>query len=263
MANKSTVLKINWDGKGSQKTGESENLPILFTPRKGQGLNRVQPRRTVGVFVCIMATRLILIRHGSTDWNVKQRYSGFSDIALNDKGRVQARRLRRRLMNQVVHKVYSSDRKRAIQTAGIVFKGYDIVKVADLREMHFGIFEGLTYKQIMKRFPDTYKKWIESPFETVIPSGESLTILNKRVVRAFKKIILRHSNQTVAVVSHGGAISAFINHILKSKDFWAHIPQSASLTLMELRNNKFKINLLNDISHLSGIKIDVVKFKEN
>jgi len=210
-----------------------------------------------------MATKLILIRHGSTNWNVKQKYSGFLDIALNDKGRVQARRLRRRLMNQVVHKIYSSDRKRAIQTARIVFKGCTIEKIPDLREMHFGIFEGLTYKQIMKKFPDIYKKWINNPFETVIPSGESLAILNKRVVKAFKKIILRHPNQTVAVVCHGGAISAFINHILKSKDFWKHIPQSASLTILELRNNKFKINLLNDISHLSGIKIDAVKFKEN
>jgi broad specificity phosphatase PhoE len=210
-----------------------------------------------------MATKLFLIRHGSTDWNVKRRYCGFVDIALNNKGKAQAKRLRRRLENETVHKVYSSDRKRAIQTAGIVFKGYDIEKIADFREMHFGIFEGLTYKQIMKKFPDIYKKWIENPFETVIPSGESLTILKKRVVKAFKKIILRHPNQAVAVVCHGGAISAFINHILKSRDFWKHIPQSASLTLLELKNNKLKINLLNDISHLSSIKIDAVKFKKN
>lgn len=210
-----------------------------------------------------MATKLILIRHGSTNWNVKQRYCGFVDISLNSKGKIQARRLRRRLENEAVHKVYSSDSKRAIQTAGIIFKGHDIEKIQDLREMHFGIFEGLTYRQIMKKFPGIYKKWIKNPFETVIPSGESLAILKKRVVRTFKKIILRHSNQTVAIVCHGGAISVFINHILKSKDFWAHIPQSASLTVLELRNNKFKINLLNDISHLYGIKIDAVKFKEN
>lgn len=197
-----------------------------------------------------MATKLILIRHGSTDYNVKQKYCGFVDIALNNKGRAQARRLYRRLKDETVHKVYSSDRKRAIETAGIVFKGYDIEKIPDLREMHFGIFEGLTYKQIMKKFPGAYKKWIKNPFQTVIPSGESLTILKQRVVKAFKKIILRHPKQTVAVVSHGGAISAFINHILKSEDFWNNIPESASLTILEVKNNKFKISLLNDISHL-------------
>ena len=208
-----------------------------------------------------MATKLFLIRHGSTEWNVKKKYCGFVDIALNKKGMTQAKRLHKRLKNETVHKVYSSDRKRAIQTAGIVFKDYDIEKVADLREMHFGIFEGLTYKEIMKKFPRDYKKWIENPFESVIPSGESLNILKKRVVRAFKKIILRHHNQTVAVVCHGGAISAFINHILESKDFWKHIPQSASLSVLEIKNRKIKINNFNDISHLDGIKIDAVKFK--
>lgn len=206
-------------------------------------------------------TKLILIRHGSTDWNVKHRYCGFFDIALNSKGKAQAKRLRKRLKNEIVHKVYSSDRKRAIQTAGIIFKGYDVEQVPDLREMHFGIFEGLTYKQIIKRFPAAYKKWISNPFETIIPSGESLGLLKKRVIRALKRIILRHPNQTVAVVCHGGAISAFINYILKSTEFWKHIPQSASLTILEVKNKKFKICLLNDVSHLNGIKIDAVRFK--
>jgi len=210
-----------------------------------------------------MATKLILIRHGSTDWNVEQRYCGLVDIALNRKGKAQSGRLHRRMKGETVHKVYASDRKRAVETAGIVFKGYDIEKIPDLKEMNFGIFEGLTYKQIKKKFPDTYKKWINNPFETIIPRGESLNILEKRVVKALRKIILRHPDQTVAVVCHGGAISAYINHLLKSKDFWKHIPQSASISIVKLENNKFKIKLLDDISHLSGIKIDAVKFKKN
>lgn len=211
-----------------------------------------------------MATKLYIIRHGSTEWNLKKRYCGFLDIALNNKGKTQAKRLQRRLKDETVDKVYSSDRRRAIQTAGIVFKGYDIEKVADLREMHFGIFEGLTYQEIMRKFPKTYKKWIANPFETIIPGGESLNILKKRVVIAFRKIISRHPNQTVAIVCHGGAISAFINHILKSKNFWKYIPHSASLTVLESsRNKKIKISLLNDTAHLSGIKIDAVKFKQD
>ncbi len=112
--------------------------------------------------------------------------------------------------------------------------------------MHFGIFEGLTYKQIMKKFPDTYKKWISNPFKIVIPRGESLDILKKRVVTAFRKIILRHPNQTVAVVCHGGTISAFINHLLKSKDFWNI--SSFELRYIDLmsRVRKHTINQLND-----------------
>lgn len=210
-----------------------------------------------------MLTRLILIRHGSTEWNVKQRYCGFVDLSLNDKGRLQAKRLYNRLKKEIVHKVYSSDRKRALETARIAFKGCEIEIVPDLREIHFGIFEGLTYKQIMKKFPVIYAKWINDPFRIVIPSGESLSILRKRVVKALKRIILKHPGQTIAVVCHGGSISAFINHILKLKDFWGHIPQSASITIVDLKNNKFKINPYNDVSHLSGIKIDRVKFKKD
>ncbi len=210
-----------------------------------------------------MATRLILIRHGSTEWNVKQIYCGFVDLALNNKGKLQAKRLYRRLKNETVHKVYSSDRKRALETAGITFKGLAIEAVPDLREMHFGIFEGLTYKQIMQKFPLIYNRWINDPFKTAIPSGESLAILEKRVVKALKAIILRHPDQTVAVVCHGGTISAFINHILKLKDFWKHIPQSASVTVVEFKNRKFKIILSSDVSHLSGIKIDTVKFRKD
>lgn len=210
-----------------------------------------------------MATRLLIIRHGSTDWNVKQRYCGFVDVVLNRKGVAQARRLKGRLKNEAVHKVYSSDRKRALQTAGIVFRGYDIRKVPDLCEMRFGIFEGLTYKQILRKFPAIYKKWIASPFRVTIPSGESLNTLKKRVVKAFNKIISKHPGQAVAVVCHGGSISAFLNHIRKEKDFWSRIPESASLTIVESEKNNFRIKLFNDTSHLSGIKIDAVKFKKD
>lgn len=208
-----------------------------------------------------MATKLFLIRHGSTDWNVKHRYCGFVDVSLNAKGVTQAKRLGKRLKGETIHKVYSSDRKRALQTAAIVFEGHGIEVVPDLREMHFGIFEGLTYKQIIKKFPLLYKKWLKDPFKVAIPRGENLDMLKKRVVSAFKKIILRHPGQSVAVVCHGGSISSLIIHVLKSKDFWRHIPLSASLTIAQVKGRKFKLILLNDVTHLSGIKIDAVKFK--
>jgi len=208
-----------------------------------------------------MVTQLVLIRHGSTAWNKEYRYCGFTDIELNNKGKIQARRLRERLKSQGVDRIYTSDRKRAIQTAGIIFEGYDIEKIPDLREMHFGIFEGLTYKEILKRYPEIYKEWIENPFGTVIPSGENLDIFKKRVVRTFNKIIAKHPNQSIAIVCHGGAISIFITHILKTRDFWKYIPDSASLSILEVKDKKFKIRVFNDVRHLYGIKIDPVRFK--
>lgn len=199
-----------------------------------------------------MATRLILIRHGITEWNIKKRYCGFMDIALSEKGRKQAQLLREKInrARKPIHKIYCSDRKRAMQTARIVFGNAPIKKIANLREMHFGIFEGLTHKQIMKKHAAIYKKWLSDPFTSVIPQGERLSGFKKRVKSALDKIIRANRNKTIAVVSHGGAISIFLTDILKTRDFWKNIPGATSLTIIEYKNNKPRILALNDTGHL-------------
>lgn len=197
-----------------------------------------------------MPTRLILIRHGETNWNKKKRYSGLADVALNTRGRRQAGRLRERLKGEVIHKVYSSDRKRAAQTAAIIFQKTAIDKVPDLKEMDFGVFEGLTYKQVMKKYPSIYKKWLGNPFGVTIPEGEGLSAFGMRVSGAIKRILSCNRGKTVAVVSHGGAISVFINKITKSEDFWGLIPSSASISIIEFTGARSKVRLLNDTTHL-------------
>jgi broad specificity phosphatase PhoE len=198
-----------------------------------------------------MITTLLLIRHAQTQWNLKKRYSGFIDIGLNDRGREQAKSLRQRLKKEAIHKVYSSDRLRAMETARIIFKGMRIEKAPELREMHFGIFEGKTYQGLMKKHSLIYIKWLKDPFSINIPQAENLNNFKRRVIRAFRKIIRLNKGKTVAVVSHAGVISIFINSILKSKDFWKYIPNSGSLSIIEYKNGKVKIRLLNDTSHLS------------
>jgi len=197
-----------------------------------------------------MATKLILIRHAQTAWNSAKRYSGFIDVALNAEGKSEAGKLEKRLKNEEINRIYCSDRIRAVQTARIIFKNSKINLIPDLREMHFGRFEGLTYKQIMKKYPAIYRKWLKDPSSITIPKGESLNNFKKRITGALKKIISLNKNKTVAVVSHGGAISIFINTILKSKDFCKQIPNSASLSIIEYKNNKPNIRLLNDTAHL-------------
>jgi len=198
-----------------------------------------------------MATKLILIRHGETDLNLKKRYCGFLDIDINAKGRKQASKLCKRLNAEKIDKAYSSDRKRALHTAKIIFRKIKIEKIPGLREMHFGIFEGLTYKQIMEKYPLVYTRWLKQPYSLTIPKGEGLPGFKKRVIAALTKITRLNKNKTIAVVAHGGVISAFLNHILKSKDFWGHIPNSGSLSIIEYRNARPKIKLFNDTVHLN------------
>ncbi|MEW5758001.1 MAG: histidine phosphatase family protein [Candidatus Omnitrophota bacterium] len=203
-----------------------------------------------------MAVKLLLIRHGQTNYNLKKRYSGFADVGLNKTGKQQARGLVKKLEKEKIHKIYASDRKRAIQTAKILFKNREIEKISDLREIHFGVFEGLTYKEILQKYPVIYKRWLKNPYKITVPKGESLSDLKKRVIRAIKKIMnsakggSASGGKTVAIVTHGGVISVFLNHLLKTRDFWNTIPKSASLSIVEHKNKKIKINLFNDVSHL-------------
>lgn len=188
-----------------------------------------------------MATKLILIRHGATAWNLQKRYCGFADLGLSQIGRQQVRKLSQGLSRAKIHKVYSSDRKRAMQTARIIFGKREIEIIPELREIHFGAFEGLTHKQILKKHNSVYQKWLKDPYRTAIPKGEALKDFKERIISALKKIIRKNPNKTIAVVCHGGTISVFINSILKAKNFWQYIPKSASVSVVECDNGKLSI----------------------
>jgi len=197
-----------------------------------------------------MAVKLILIRHGQTDCNLEKRYSGFMDIELNDTGKFQVELLSSRIKLEPIDRVYCSDRKRAVQSAEIIFKNRDKQILPDLREINFGVFEGLTYKEIIERYPEVSRKWFEDPFNNNIPEGEALYDFEKRVLISFERIIKDNKGNTVAVVSHGGTISILINAILKQNDFWKQIPGSASMSTVEYNGDAARIRVFNDTSHL-------------
>ncbi len=201
-----------------------------------------------------MSTKLILVRHGETEWSYQKRYCGFTDIELNEKGRQQARRLFKRLSKEKIHKVYSSDMKRTVQFAKIVFKDLPVEELLDLREMNFGIFEGLTYQDIMEKYPRVYGEWLGSPLDIIITQGEGLKILARRVRKALRRILSQNSNKTVAVFTHGGPIRVILCDILRLdlKEIWQIEIGLASISIIEFVKVKGKIHLLNDISYLNG-----------
>lgn len=197
-----------------------------------------------------MKTLLILIRHGLTLWNAQKKYCGSTDIGISLKGKKQARRIKIGLKAEKVDTIYSSDRKRALQTARIIFGKAAIHKKTALREMNFGVFEGLTYHRIMQLYPEVYKKWLRNPFQAHIPNGEHLKEARKRVSKAIKSIVLANPGRTAAVVCHGGVIGVLMTCILKSNNFWRYIPDSASLTFIDFYGRKAKIRAFNSTAHL-------------
>ena len=201
-----------------------------------------------------MPTKLILIRHGETDWSCQKRYCGFTDAPLNQRGRDQARQLSKRLKEKKVHKVYSSDMKRTVEFANIVFEDAPIEQFPGLREMNFGIFEGLTYQEIIDRYPEIYTKWIDAPLDITIPGGEGLKDLSKRTRKTLAEILSCNKNRTVFIFSHAGPISVILCDILKLdlREVWKIKQDLANMSVVEFVKGRGKIGLLNDTSHLYG-----------
>ncbi|MBI2209708.1 MAG: histidine phosphatase family protein [Deltaproteobacteria bacterium] len=131
--------------------------------------------------------RILLLRHGETDWNLQGRCQGVADIDLNDTGR------------------YSSDLKRAIQTAEIIGGAHrlEVAVDGDFRELDHGAFEGLTFADIRTSYPDFLERWRSEPAELVVPGGERLVDVEKRAWKGIERVVQGHpANATVVVVSH-------------------------------------------------------------
>jgi len=199
--------------------------------------------------------QLILIRHGETDYNLEDRYCGFSNPPLNSKGILQAEKLKIKLigLNLKIDKVYSSDLKRAVETAKIVFKNKSFELSSDFREMNFGIFEGLNYQEIMQKYLQIYIRWIDDSLNIRLPEGEGLVDLFRRVKRGLSKIFTQDRAKTIAIVTHAGPIRIILCEILNYKldHFWKIKQDISALNIINYPKNSAPVIVkVNDTSHL-------------
>lgn len=204
--------------------------------------------------------RIIIIRHGETDHSLQNRYSGFSDPPLNDRGIWQAEKLAYRMRNEKVDIAYSSDLKRAHKTANIIFTSTTslwvnkvVRKMAGFREMNFGIFEGLTCAEIIKRRPKLYKNWMADPFKVMIPGAEGLKQFCLRVRKSLSLILSRHKGGTIALVTHAGPIRVILCDALNRnmEMFWKIEQDIGALNILEYYKKLAPTVIkMNDTSHL-------------
>lgn len=172
--------------------------------------------------------RITFIRHGATDWNLEKRYLGHTDLPLNETGRLQAREVAEQLEEITFDAVYSSDLKRAFQTAQIVtgiigrrgsVSPEQITPDQRLREMHFGLIEGMTYEQAMEKYPEETTRWYEQA-ETLPPPGatEAMTDVRNRMV-SFMRDVVDRGYKNILIFTHGGAIKAWRSYA-EQIPFW-------------------------------------------
>jgi len=198
--------------------------------------------------------RLLLIRHGKTDWNAQHRYQGQIDVPLNHAGCRQAAALARRLQDEDLSAIYTSDLQRARQTAQEIATphGLSVWTEPRLREMSFGDWEGLTYAQIQARGPEKMARWFADPVRVPPPGGETLTRLAERVRAALDDIVRACANQTVALVSHGGTVRILLCAAmgLDLRAQWRFGLSNASLSELRLYDTNVVLTKLNDTHHL-------------
>lgn len=200
-------------------------------------------------------TRIILVRHGQTEWNRVERFRGRADIPLNETGLAQAEATGRRIAAEWrPSAVYSSPLSRAVKTAGVIAGHFDLPVLTHpgLIDIDYGQWEGLTPDEARVRWPQIINSWYTSPDATHIPGGETLADVRTRSMEAIKELVDCHGSQTVVAVSH-----TVINRVillsmlcLGNDRFWRVRQDTCAINCFEATGIDFTIVSLNDTCHL-------------
>jgi len=199
---------------------------------------------------------LMLVRHGETEWNVQRRYQGQSDVSLSELGHRQAIHIAERLAGQKIDALYASDLKRAMETARAIAErnNMEILPEPRLRELKFGILEGLTFEEAEDQYPEMISAWLED-FNNTPDGAETIDQFNVRIISFLDDLKQRHDGQIVLLVGHGGSLSEILRVILglSPERRWYIEMENASLSEVLLAEDYVAIKRLNDTCHLSDI----------
>ncbi|QXM06052.1 histidine phosphatase family protein [Crassaminicella indica] len=203
-------------------------------------------------------TRLYLIRHGQTKWNIESRAQGSKNVELTEEGRNQAVLLAKSMKKYRIDAIYSSDLDRAYETAKILGKtmNLEVKKIDGLREMSFGEWEGLTNEEIQRSYLKDYTVWRNEPHKAIIPGGEKLLEVQKRGLKAIYDIVKENENKNIVVVSHGVIIKSIILGLMDiDLSYFYKIRQdNTCMNVIEYKSYGPVLVTLNNTCHLENMK---------
>lgn len=201
--------------------------------------------------------KIILIRHGESEFNAKKIVQGHIDTDLTPLGIVQARLAAEYLKQMSIERIFSSDLRRAYKTALIIGDVLNITVEKDqrIREMHFGEWEGRSYDHIFKTSYDTFQNWLKNPVACPLPSQEDIKSFEKRL-RSFYEEILDIPEKNILVVAHGGSIQGLLCVACGTgmENLWALKHSNTGISILNISNPSVSIELINSTSHLEKIK---------
>ena len=200
-------------------------------------------------------TRIILVRHGQTAWNRRERFRGQADVPLDPTGLAQAEATARAIAARwQPTAIYSSPLARAVHTAEAIAGrvGLAVRPHAGLLDINYGQWQGLTPREVRERWPEEFRSWWREPQRCRRPGGESLAEVQARGFAALKELAARHEGQTVVAVAH-----TVMNRLillaamgLGLDRFWRLRQDTCAINLIEAEGRDFTIALLYDTCHL-------------
>ena len=200
-------------------------------------------------------TRIVLVRHGETEWNRVEHFRGRADVPLNETGLAQAKAMARRVAAEWRPiAIYSSPLARAVKTAEAVawHFGLSVQIHPGLIDIDYGQWQGLTPGEAKERWPEVIDAWYNAPHTARIPGGETLDELRARAERTLNELAARHQGQTIVLVGH-----TVINRVillavlgLGNDHFWRLRQDTCAINTFEVEGGFFTIGSLNETYHL-------------
>ena len=204
-------------------------------------------------------TRIILVRHGQTAWNIgsgsAERVRGRIDLPLDDVGLAQAHALAGRLADCPIVAVYSSPLKRAMETARPTAQqlGLPVQLLPGIMDINYGDWQGLSHPEVASAYPDLYPRWLETPHRVRFPNGESLRQVRLRGMTALREVAARHEGQVILLVAHQVVNKVLVCAMpgLDNSHFWRIQQDNACINVFEHQDGVFTAVLINDTCHLT------------
>ncbi|BEU88017.1 alpha-ribazole phosphatase [Selenomonas sp. TAMA-11512] len=202
----------------------------------------------------LKATEIFLVRHGQTEWNKTGRFQGQSDVPLSEVGREQAILAAKYFPAERLDKVYASDLSRAADTGRAIADrlGAPIELTKKLREMYFGQWEGLSYDEIVRGWPDAGPAFFDAPDTLIPPDGETFQMVQDRATPFLEEIVRVHTGESIAIVAHGAIIRTIVAYVLgmPMRYVWRTRQGNTGISRITYSEGVYTVDYLNRLAHL-------------
>ncbi len=246
------------------------NISVLnFTPGQPTQLESLNLTDQIGLTLPkprqnYEALRLLLVRHGETDWNRQGKFQGQIDVPLNDNGRLQGKQAAHFLQDVHIDFAVSSSMLRPKETAELILAHHPEVSLAvedQLREISHGKWEGCLETEIESLYPGELQRWQSTPAEVQMPEGENLQQVWDRAIAAWNAIVEAHlgTGKVGLVVAHDAVNKVILCHLagLGPEQIWSFKQGNGAVSVIDFTTaGKPTLAAMNITTHLAGGVLD-------